>query len=112
RLTAPATITSLVGRRTTIMAVAPTLFLAAYLCQFQAPPPPPPPPPPGAPIMIHDKHWQLVDSAAAVVEEIGAIPERAIPAALLRDAQGIAIIPGVIKVGFVLSGRFGRGVMV
>jgi lipid-binding SYLF domain-containing protein len=44
-----------------------------------------------------------------VVREIVAIPEKGIPPVLLRNAQGIAIIPSVIKVGFVLGGRFGKG---
>ena len=82
-----------------------TLLLTAYLMQLQ------PPPPPGA-VMVHDRYWETVQSAADVIEEIGSIPEKSIPASLLRDAQGIAIIPNVIKVGFVLSGRYGRGVVV
>ena len=40
------------------------------------------------------------------------IPESAIPPALLADAQGIAIVPGVIKVGLFVGGQFGRGVLV
>ncbi|HEX8200618.1 MAG TPA: lipid-binding SYLF domain-containing protein, partial [Isosphaeraceae bacterium] len=42
---------------------------------------------------------------------IMAIPERGIPPELLGDAQAIAIIPGVIKAGFVVGGRHGRGVL-
>jgi lipid-binding SYLF domain-containing protein len=61
---------------------------------------------------MHDRQWKTVESAAEVIDEIGSIPEKAIPAALLHDAQGIAIIPDVIKVGFVLSGRFGHGVVI
>ena len=41
-----------------------------------------------------------------------AIPEKGIPPALLNDADGIAIIPGVIKAGLVLGGRHGSGIMV
>jgi lipid-binding SYLF domain-containing protein len=39
------------------------------------------------------------------------IPESAIPPALLAGAQGIAIIPGVIKVGLFVGGQYGRGVL-
>jgi lipid-binding SYLF domain-containing protein len=30
----------------------------------------------------------------------------------LRDVHGVAVIPGVIKVGFILGGRYGKGIMV
>jgi lipid-binding SYLF domain-containing protein len=40
------------------------------------------------------------------------IPEKGIPPTLLNNASGIAIIPGVIKAGFILGGRYGRGVLV
>jgi lipid-binding SYLF domain-containing protein len=53
-----------------------------------------------------------VESATEVVSKIMEIPESAIPPALLADAQGIAVIPGVIKVGLVLGGQYGRGVLV
>jgi lipid-binding SYLF domain-containing protein len=53
-----------------------------------------------------------VESATEVLSKIMEIPESAIPPVLLADAQGIAIIPGVIKVGFVLGGQYGRGVLV
>ncbi len=49
--------------------------------------------------------------AADVLTRIMSIPEQQIPPALLSDAQGIAVIPGVIKAGFFVGGRFGRGVM-
>ena len=53
-----------------------------------------------------------VESAIDVMTKIMEIPESAIPPALLANAQGIAIVPGVIKVGFVLGGQYGRGVLV
>ena len=49
--------------------------------------------------------------AAEVLERIMSIPEQQIPPALLSDARGIAVIPGVIKAGFFVGGSFGRGVM-
>jgi lipid-binding SYLF domain-containing protein len=52
-----------------------------------------------------------VESATAVMREIMAIPAKQIPASLLRDARGVAIIPNVVKGGFVVGVRFGRGVM-
>lgn len=47
----------------------------------------------------------------AVLVEFSNLQVQQIPQALLADAHGIAIIPHVIKVGFVAGGRFGRGVV-
>lgn len=46
-----------------------------------------------------------------VLSELMAIPGRQIPRQLLQEAQGIAIIPNVIKVGFVAGVRRGHGVV-
>jgi lipid-binding SYLF domain-containing protein len=50
-------------------------------------------------------------SAEQVLSELMAIPGRQIPRKLLNDAQGIVIIPNVIKVGFVAGARRGHGVV-
>ena len=55
---------------------------------------------------------EKVESAIEVLDQIMAIPEMEIPPSLLRGAHGIAIIPSVIKVGFVFGGRYGRGVLI
>lgn len=52
-----------------------------------------------------------VDQAATIIERFQAMPEKAIPAAVLKDAKGLAIMT-VVKAGFVLSGRGGKGVVV
>jgi lipid-binding SYLF domain-containing protein len=54
----------------------------------------------------------IVESASQVLDEVMAIPAKAIPASLLADAQGIAIVPGMLKGGFVIGVRHGRGVVV
>ncbi|PUD98091.1 MAG: hypothetical protein C3L25_12495 [Candidatus Sedimenticola endophacoides] len=46
-----------------------------------------------------------------VLRELEAIPEQAIPPALLADARAVVIIPSVIKVGLVVGGRYGKGVV-
>lgn len=46
-----------------------------------------------------------------VLSELLAIPGRRIPARLLSEAQGVAIIPRVIKIGFVAGVRRGHGVI-
>jgi len=52
-----------------------------------------------------------INQSISTLNEIMAVPARAIPASLLRDAQGVAILPGVMKAGFIFGGRFGRGVL-
>jgi SH3 domain-containing YSC84-like protein 1 len=53
-----------------------------------------------------------VDSSADVLDEIMSIPVRSIPESLLNSAEGIVIIPDMIKGGFIIGVRHGRGVIV
>lgn len=52
-----------------------------------------------------------IDRAVSIIERFSEIPESAIPPAVLRDAKGVAILT-MTKVGFVLSGRGGTGVVI
>ncbi|HEY8503487.1 MAG TPA: lipid-binding SYLF domain-containing protein [Gemmataceae bacterium] len=52
-----------------------------------------------------------VADALAVVEENARAREGGIPAEMLAEAEGVAIIPGVIKGGFVFGGSRGQGVV-
>jgi lipid-binding SYLF domain-containing protein len=52
-----------------------------------------------------------VENATTVLNEIMAIPVKQIPLSMLADAHGIAIVPNVLKGGFVVGVRHGRGVM-
>jgi lipid-binding SYLF domain-containing protein len=52
-----------------------------------------------------------VDQAATIIERFQAVPEKAIPQAVLKDARGLAIMT-VIKAGFGISGRGGTGIVV
>ncbi len=54
---------------------------------------------------------QQVKDATEVLEAIAAIPEKSIPPALLSSARAIAVIPNVVKLGFIVAGRHGKGVM-
>ena len=58
------------------------------------------------------KQEEKVNDAINVMDEIMAIPEKGIPPSLLRNAKGLAIIPGVIKAGFIVGGRGGKGILV
>jgi lipid-binding SYLF domain-containing protein len=55
---------------------------------------------------------QVVEAATSVLNEVMVIPAQAIPRALLHDAQGIAIVPSMLKGGFVIGVKHGRGVVV
>lgn len=61
---------------------------------------------------IQSEGAAIVDSATNVLNEIMAIPAQGIPRSLLRDAQGIAVVPGLIKGGFVVGVRHGRGIVI
>jgi lipid-binding SYLF domain-containing protein len=54
---------------------------------------------------------KTVRSASNVLEEIMRIPEKGLPPALLKDAYGVAVLPGLLKAGFVVGGRYGNGVL-
>jgi lipid-binding SYLF domain-containing protein len=57
------------------------------------------------------KETEKVLESVNVLEQIMSIPESAIPPSLLENAYGIAIVPGVIKAGFFIGGRYGTGVV-
>jgi lipid-binding SYLF domain-containing protein len=65
----------------------------------------------GLNLQAGQKQESIVISAVNIMNEIMSIPESSIPPKLLRNAKAIAIIPHVIKVGFVIGGRFGRGIL-
>ncbi|HZS48086.1 MAG TPA: lipid-binding SYLF domain-containing protein [Blastocatellia bacterium] len=52
-----------------------------------------------------------VDKSARVFREIMATPDKSIPRDLLRNAKCVAVFPSVIKAGFIVGGRGGRGVV-
>lgn len=66
---------------------------------------------------IPDSIWaqtaeiEKVEDATEVLEAIALIPEEGIPPVLLRQAQAIAVIPSVVKLGFTMGGRYGKGIM-
>lgn len=57
------------------------------------------------------KGIQKIEDSIEVIQQIVSIPEKGIPPVLLRNAEGIAIIPGVIRAGFIIGGRYGTGVV-
>lgn len=55
---------------------------------------------------------QRVADATDVLDQFLRIPEQTIPPALLARAYAVAVIPNVVKVGFVLGARRGKGILV
>jgi lipid-binding SYLF domain-containing protein len=53
-----------------------------------------------------------VNAATQVLREIMAVPLKCIPESLLHESKGIAIIPGMVKGGFIVGVRHGKGVLV
>ena len=50
-----------------------------------------------------------MDASAAVLDEIMGTPDKGIPEELLDSAKCLAVIPSMVKIGFVFGGRHGRG---
>ena len=53
-----------------------------------------------------------VADATDVIDQLLRIPEQSIPPALLSGAYAIAVVPNVIKIGFGLGARRGKGILV
>ena len=50
-----------------------------------------------------------MDAAAIVLDEIMGTPDKGIPEELLDSAKCVAVIPSMVKIGFIFGGRHGRG---
>ena len=58
-----------------------------------------------------DDEAERAREAAEVLTEIMQIEEDGIPEELMSRAQGIAVIPGVVKGAFGIGGRYGKGLV-
>jgi lipid-binding SYLF domain-containing protein len=56
------------------------------------------------------KATRRVESAATVLDEIQAAPDQGIPEEVLGSAECVAVIPTLLKGGFIFGGRYGKGV--
>ena len=59
----------------------------------------------------HSKLVDRINSATAVIHEIMATPDKAIPNSILEDATCVAVVPGFKKAAFVVGGDYGQGVV-
>ncbi len=59
------------------------------------------------------KTEERMDAAIEVIQEFTHIPEQGIPPRILNNAYGVAVLPGVIKIGLTaFGGRYGKGILV
>ena len=54
---------------------------------------------------------RIIDKSRMVVEEMVTSRDKVVPEDLLRDCAGLAIIPEMIKGGFIVGGSYGKGVV-
>lgn len=58
------------------------------------------------------KEEKRVADAADVLDQLLRIPEQTIPPTLLARAYAVAVVPGVVRIGFGLGARRGKGIIV
>jgi len=56
------------------------------------------------------KEVKRVHSAATVLDEIMGTPDKGIPREVLESAKCVAVVPSMIKGGFIVGARYGKGV--
>jgi SH3 domain-containing YSC84-like protein 1 len=56
------------------------------------------------------KAQDRVQAAAEVLDEIQGTPDQGIPAEVLGSAECVAVVPSMLKAGFVVGAHYGRGV--
>ena len=66
---------------------------------------------PVAAVQAADPPLVRASNAVRVLNDIMQAPDKSIPQDLLRDAKAIAVVPDLLKVGFVLGGRRGEGLI-
>jgi lipid-binding SYLF domain-containing protein len=64
-----------------------------------------------SPLRAGSRELETVEAATDALAALAALPVQAIPPALMQDARAVAVLPDVVKAGFLFGGRFGRGVL-
>src|SRR6476469_1223103 len=57
-----------------------------------------------------NKAEDRIKAAASVLDEIQSAPDQGIPEEVLGSAECVAVVPSMLKAGFVVGARYGRGV--
>ena len=58
----------------------------------------------------NEKWDEKLEDVYSVLKEMNKLPESKVPAAIMNEAEGIMVIPKVIKGGLLVGGRHGKGV--
>jgi lipid-binding SYLF domain-containing protein len=66
---------------------------------------------PGVSAIAGEEEIQRSENALRVLKEIMMAPDKRVPSDLINSAYAIAVIPDVIKAGFVIGGRHGTGLI-
>jgi len=53
-----------------------------------------------------------IEKSLEVIKELAEMKDEGIPISLLKKAQGLAILPGVIKAAWALGGQYGSGIAI
>ncbi|MFO1493413.1 MAG: lipid-binding SYLF domain-containing protein [Lysobacterales bacterium] len=64
-----------------------------------------------APAHAGRKEQKRAETALSVLKQVQSTPDSEIPASLLSKAYAIAVLPEVVKVGLVVGGRRGKGLI-
>jgi lipid-binding SYLF domain-containing protein len=64
------------------------------------------------PAAAASKEEQRVADSADVLDQLLRIPEQSIPPAMLARAYAVAVVPSVVRIGFGLGARRGKGILV
>ncbi len=54
---------------------------------------------------------KIIDESIAIIKDMFSKPDKHIPPEVLRNAAGVAVIPNMVRAGFVPGGRRGEGVL-
>src|ERR1044071_1901708 len=60
--------------------------------------------------LVAESESERVEAAATVLNEIMSTPDKGIPEEILGSATCVAVVPSMLKGGFVVGGAYGRGV--
>lgn len=67
-----------------------------------------------ASMLADDKKTEAIrriDESATVLNEIMAAPDKSIPAEIFERATCVGVIPGMKRAGFIVGGKYGKGVL-
>lgn len=64
------------------------------------------------PVCVGQTPQQILRDATRVIAETKELKLQAIPDSLLKDAQAVAIVPNVVKIGLIIGGRHGHGIVI